>query len=149
MSAIGSSNPIGGAFVSAAAYSYAIFRAKDLNGDGRIDKNEILANGVLIGHGGFDPANPTAVQAFNKINPNLVAPKTHEVVGGVEHELMPNLAFGADFTYRRYNDVFWQPLAGVRSGDYVLDHMLTGNMAPIGSFSVPVYALKASKEPAA
>jgi hypothetical protein len=147
MSQIGSGNFQGGAFVSPAAYSYAIFHATDLNRDGRIDASELKANGVLVGYSGFDPANPNSVQAFNKIDPNLVAPKTHEIVGGFERELLPNLALGADFTYRRYNDVYWQPLAGATASSYTIDHYLTGNAPGIGAYNVPVYALKASAAP--
>jgi hypothetical protein len=141
MSQIGSGNYVGGAFVSPAAYSYATFRATDLNRDGHIDKNELLATGVLIGYSGFDPAHPNLVQSFNKVNPNLVAPKVHEILAGVDRELMPNLALGGDFTYRRFTDVYWQPLAGVTASNYVLDHTLTGTIPGVGSYSAPVYAL--------
>jgi len=147
MSQIGSGNFQGGAFVSPAAYSYAIFHATDTNRDGHVDANELKATGVLVGYSGFDPANPSSVQAFNKIDPNLVAPRTHEIVGGFDRELLPNLALGADVTYRRYNDVFWQPLAGVTASDYTIDHYLTGTAPGIGAYSVPVYALNASAAP--
>jgi hypothetical protein len=159
MTQIGSGNFIGGAFVSPAAYSYAVFHATDTNRNGQLDASELAAAvggrsgpalqaaGVLVGYGGFNPANPTSVQAFNKIDPNLVAPRTHEIVGGVEREVMPNLAVGVDVTYRRYNDVYWQPLAGVTASDYTLDHTLTGNAPGLGAYSVPVYALNASAAP--
>ena len=60
MSQIGSGNFQGGAFVSPAAYSYAIFHATDLNRDGHVDANELKATGVFVGYSGFDPANPSS-----------------------------------------------------------------------------------------
>jgi hypothetical protein len=147
MSQIGSGNFIGGAFVSPAAYSYAIFHATDTNRDGHVDASELAATGVLVGYSGFDPAHPNLVQSFNKVDPNLVAPKTHEIAVGVDHELIPNVAIGANFTYRRFTDIYWQPLAGATASDYVLDHTLTGTIPGVGAYSAPVYALMASAAP--
>ncbi len=72
-------------------------------------------------------------------------PKTHELVVGMDHELMPNFGLSASFTYRRMVDFNWTPRIGVRRPDYVQVGTLTGDGLPDGSsYSVPYYAVDAS-----
>jgi hypothetical protein len=75
----------------------------------------------------------------NKIG-NYSVPKTHELIVGVDHELMPDFGVSAAFTYRRMVDFNWDPHIGVRSTNYVQASTFTGTALPDGSnFSVPVY----------
>ncbi len=133
-------------YASAAAYSYAYFLATDTNGNHIADPAEVAA-GTFLGGVGFDPNNPSAVIAYNKISSSLVSPKTHEVLVGLDRELAPNFGVSATFTYRRYQDMIWQPLIGVTSADYSVDGTVTGTTAPVGSYSQTYYALNSSAVP--
>jgi hypothetical protein len=128
-------------FVSAIQYSYIYYYAVDQNGNNSAERSEILFNLGNAGYVGFDPANPTAVSSVNQIDPDIGSPRAHELMFGMDRELMPNFSLSGTFTWRRYNDVFWRPLIGVTSADYHQTGTLTGNAEPIGSFSVPFYAL--------
>ena len=102
----------------------------------------------LTGYTGFDPKDPTRLSSVNKVDPNVKAPITHELLVGVDRELMPNFGVSATFTYRRMADLLWDPLTGVTASSYAQSGTLTGTLPEVGAFSVPLYALKASAVPA-
>lgn len=152
---IGSGQP---SFLSVAQYRAFYLDAKDLNGDDIVQPNEILwssyaahiANGDYFG---FNPSNPSALAtAINKVG-SYGSPKTHEVIVGVDHELMPNVGVSASYTYRRMIDFNWRPIIqnsgnGVIDGsDYTLKGYATGSLpsgipgSPTGTYSVPYYGL--------
>ncbi|MBI2835403.1 MAG: TonB-dependent receptor [Acidobacteria bacterium] len=131
-------------FVSAASYAYLYYLSTDANRNGWTDPNEL---GLLIGASGFDPTNPTGTVAFNKAHPDLVSPRTHELVFGYDQELMPNVGFSTSVTWRRFNKMTWQPLIGVTRNDYLLDGVVVGNVQPIGSFSQQFFAVNPAKIP--
>jgi hypothetical protein len=94
---------------------------------------------------------------FNRVDPDLTSPKTHEVVLGVDHELMTNVAVSAAFTWRRFNDVIWTgvdlstgntvyPLVGLSPNDYVLEGVVSGTVDGF-SYSQPLYAAITSRLP--
>ena len=124
-------------FVSPAQYSYALYSATDLNGNGVADPNEL---GALLGTRGFDPANPGALSTSNTIG-DLKAPRTQEALVGVDREVMPNFGVSATFTYRYMNDFLWNPPLGATRADYAQTGTYTGTFANVGSVSVPVYGL--------
>jgi hypothetical protein len=118
---------------SAASQAVLIYSATDGNGNNIADPGEL---GELLGYFGVDPDNPGSGVNFNRVDPDLASPKTHEVVVGVDRELMPNLGLSAAFTWRRFNDVIWTgtdlssgltvyPLVGVTRDDYVLEQVIT------------------------
>ncbi len=130
--------------ISTVQYRYISFSAVDTNGNGLADPNEINYNDILSWTG-FDINNPGQLSTpINTIHDYKV-PKTHEILFGVDHELMPNFGLSATFTYRRMVDFNWTPRIGVRSGDYVQVGTLTGSGLPGGSsYSVPYYAVDPS-----
>jgi hypothetical protein len=134
-------------FISPIQYSYVVYNAVDKNGDGIAQKNEILFNQGNQGYSGFDPNNPSRLSSVNVVGANH-APRTHEILGGVDKELMPNFAVSTTFTYRLNTDLLWSPLTGVTSNNYTQTGVLTGTAAEVGSYSVPLYALNASAVPA-
>src|SRR5262249_18533206 len=107
---------------------------------------------------GYNPRNPAAVVSPNFIDPNLTAPTTDEIIGGVEHELLPAFAVGFNYTYRKFKDFVWQytgstslghifdPNTGriMTTSDYQLDRILTGTLPDETAYSVPTYTLKPS-----
>ncbi|MDE3154568.1 MAG: TonB-dependent receptor [Acidobacteriota bacterium] len=120
-------------YASAAAYSYAYYIAPGTGAGTAAD----VANGTFLGGVGLTPG-------ANQVSSSLVSPKTHEILAGLDRELMPNFGLSATFTYRRYTDMTWTPLIGVTSADYNVDGTVTGTAAPIGSYSQTYYALAAS-----
>jgi hypothetical protein len=122
---------------------------KDLNKDTFVTRNEIQFD--LGPYGGYylgDFEHPNDVSAAARIDYGMKVPKTHELIAGFETEVMPNLSVGADYSYRRFNNLWWiayEKTPG--SGDYYgpSDFVSAGNLigtTPEGkSFSVPNYRL--------
>jgi hypothetical protein len=126
--------------ISAIQYSAIYYYAIDTNNNKIADQNEILFGLGNIGYYGFDPLDPSRLTTINEIN-NYATPKTHEVMFGMDHELAPNFGVSGTVTYRYFNHFNWNHRIGVTSSDYTQTGTLTGNVDPIGSFSVPFYAL--------
>ena len=131
-----------GSFVSPIQlYTYVYYNAVDKNGNGVADLNEIdFASGVQ-GANNVDLAHPGQFLSNNKIG-DISAPKTHEMLFGVDREVMPNLGVSATLTYRHMGNFLWNPANGVTSSSYVQ----TGTFAVpaaasaiTGVTSVPVY----------
>ena len=130
--------------ISVVQYRMIEFSATDTNGNGYADPTEINQNDILHWTG-FNINNPGDLSTpINTIHDYKV-PKTHELVVGVDHELMPNFGLSASFTYRRMVDFNWNPRIGVRRPDYVQVGTLTGDGLPDGSsYSAPYYAVDTS-----
>jgi hypothetical protein len=115
-------------------YSYVYYFSRDLNGNRITDPDELLDfDGVF----GFDPDNPLGGNP-DRIG-NYVVPKTHEILLGLEHEVMRNLGVSVNYTWRKYTDFNWTQYDGVRGDDYVEAGRVTGNVPPVGAFDVPFY----------
>src|SRR5262249_34257223 len=126
--------------ISTIQYTGIYYYAIDLNGNKLADPNEILFGLGNQGYYGFDPANPGAATTVNKIG-KYTTPRTQEFVIGLDHELARDFGVSASYTYRYYNKFDWNSLIGVNSTNYRRTGTLTGNVDPIGSFSVPYYAI--------
>jgi hypothetical protein len=120
---------------SAASLAILIYGATDRNGNNIADPGEL---GELLGWTGVDPDDPGSGVNFNRVDPDLTSPKTHEIVLGVDREVMNNLAVSAAFTWRRFNDVIWTgtdlstgniiyPLVGVTRADYIQEGVVSGS----------------------
>jgi len=90
-------NPLGG-------ISYAYFYTTNA-GTPNVTTGDIIdqAAGPLFYSGNVNPNNGLLLQS-NALNPNLSAPKTDEVLLGVEHALLPEFVVGVNLTYRHYFD---------------------------------------------
>ncbi len=124
-------------------YSYVYYYSRDLNGDRVTQANELLA---FDGTFGFDPNNPLGG------NPDRIGsykvPKTHEVLFGVEHEIMRNFGLSGNVTWRKYVDFNWTQFDGVRGDDYTEAGRVIGNTTPIGPYNVPFYRVNSASVPA-
>jgi len=132
--------------ISTIQYSGIYYYATDLNGNKIADPNEIEITPEPIGYYGFDPTDPTRLSTVNQIGKHGT-PRTQEVLAGIDHELMANFGISGTFTYRYMNHFNWYPLIGVTRADYTQTGTLTGNVDPIGQFSVPYYALNRNAVP--
>ena len=141
---------------SAASQALLIYSATDRNGNNVADPNELE---TLQNFSGVDPANPAAGVNFNRISPDVKAPKTHELVVGFDRELMPQFGISASMTWRRFTDLIWSgqdlaqqitvyPLVGVTRADYEVEGTVQGNVEGIGAFSQQYFAPRESSLPA-
>jgi carboxypeptidase family protein/TonB-dependent receptor-like protein len=130
-----SASPVG------AYYTYIAYKWVDSNHDGFAQKSEILTNlGPQYAHA-IDPAHPTSATSVNTIASDYHSNRDHEVILGVDRELVPNLAVGAAFTYRRTNDwPSWNPRIGMTSADYAVVARPSS-----GAYSAIVYAPNGAK----
>jgi hypothetical protein len=126
-------------FIGVVTYRYIEFAAVDTNGNRVADPNEIDTTAINY-WGGFDITDPSKIEkSINQLGSYKV-PRTHEVIVGLDRELMPNFGVSASFTWRRFYNFNWTPRIGVRKGSYVQAGTLAGGPLPDGSnFSVPYY----------
>jgi Carboxypeptidase regulatory-like domain/TonB-dependent Receptor Plug Domain len=143
----GQLNPLDGTFNSPIAYGYTYlaYRWIDRNGDHLAQKDEILTSDGVLYTANVDPNHPTALSAVNQIDPNYKASHDHEAIVGIDHELAPNFAVGAAYTWRRGNDVYeWDPRLGLTAADYVANAPVTVNGYTARTFSPDPAKLDAS-----
>jgi hypothetical protein len=147
---------LGGATVyltAPGAYQYLYYYFTDLNGDQRAQRNEIDFDTGIAAFGGLDPHKSTSAISLYRWDKNLKAPHTDEIILGAEHELMSDLSFGVNATYRRLSDQVvnraehHQGQGDLFSpADYQLHAPATcappTNCGTFGSYSVPYYTLK-------
>ena len=140
---------------SAAGQAVLIYAATDRNGNNVADPNELDS---LVTFGGVDPDDPGSGVNFNRVDPNFTAPKTHEMVFGLDRELMPNFGVSASVTWRRFTDVLFSgydpallvtvyPLIGVTRSDYELEGVVEGNVPGIGAYRREFFAPRESSLP--
>jgi hypothetical protein len=109
------------AFYNAAGVSEMDLPWTDLNGDLRVQGNEVDASYILFVRN-FDPARPGSVSSPNVRDPDLSPPNTDELIVGMEREVVPDLSFGVNYIYKRFGNMFWN--------DWVSDGGLLGNDYP-------------------
>jgi hypothetical protein len=125
-----SASPVGG------SYTYIAYKWNDLNGDGFAQKNEVLTDLGPQYWNAIDPANPTSLTSVNTIDPDYKANRDYEFIVGVDREVVPNLAVGAAYTFRRTNDwPSWNPRLDLTPADYSVLRNLSS-----GAYSADVFA---------
>ena len=121
------------------AYSYVYYFAIDANNDNVAQQSEIdFVTGPIASYG-FDLTDATSTASVNVVADDLSAPLTHEVLVGVDRELLPEFGLSATLTWRRFNDLRWKPLIGVRSGDFVEVGRVTGTLPDGGAVDIPYF----------
>ena len=106
-------NQLGGDVMSAGnPFSYSAglyFYWTDQNGDKTVQRSEIdFAGGIYGTYGNIDPDNPNPNARAARFDYNMKPPKTDEFIGGIEQQLFGDLAVGADYSYRKFTDFWWQ-----------------------------------------
>ncbi|HEX6322871.1 MAG TPA: hypothetical protein VFZ36_04025, partial [Vicinamibacterales bacterium] len=74
----------------------------DANRDGVIQASELIGT-PTVSSSRFDPATGILRPAGNIVSEDAKLFRTREAVVGVSHELIPNLAVGVDYVYRKYD----------------------------------------------
>jgi len=123
-------------------YSYVYYIGTDLNGDRISQRNELQ---TFDGTFGFNPADPLNGNP-DRIG-NYGVPKTHEILFGLEHELMRNFGVSVNYTWRKYTDFNWTQYDGVNGADYSEAGRVIGAQEPIGAYNVPFYAVNSAAVP--
>lgn len=119
-------------------YTYIYYNAVDRNGDHVAQLSEIdFASGVQ-GSNNVDLAHPGVVSTNNKIG-DLTAPRTQEMMFGVDREVASNFGVSATFTYRHMDNFLWNPRNGITQASYRQTGTFTGTFANVGSVSIPFY----------
>ncbi len=130
--------------VSAASYAYAYYLAVDANHNFNIEPSELRG---LLSARNIDIDNPAS--PVNEIASDFTPPRTHEIVVGIDRELMANFGLSANYTWRRYVNLLWNeaPPIGVTSADYFENGRITGTLPDGTPFDQPYYALDAAAAP--
>jgi hypothetical protein len=115
--------------------SYLEYDWNDANRDGVFQSGEADLSRIT-GFAGVDPANPSAAESSNQIDPDYHANKDNEFVAGIERQLAANLAVSAAYTWRKSTDLtatqllsgyYWYSWIGVTSADYHQGAPVTSN----------------------
>src|SRR5205807_6965370 len=94
-----------GGTVSAAnsiGYTYDYFTADDKNGDHIITRDELLRFSNFYY---FDPTNPSSLVPTTRVDYKMKPTHSDEIILGIDRELMTDFSVGANFTYRKINDL--------------------------------------------
>jgi hypothetical protein len=121
----------------------------DTNGDKTVQRSEIDFDSGLSSFKNIDPAHPGAGYSPGRINYGMKPPTTDEVVLGMEREILPAFAVGANVTYRKRNNLLWSQYEKTSgsgnfytSADYIPGGTTTGTLPDGTPYSVPYYKLK-------
>ena len=128
----------------------------DTNGNQTVDVAELAGrtcNNALVASGdcnyyGFDINNPGRVGTPNHNIHDYSTPTTHEVIFGMDHELMPNFGVSGNVTWRRFVNFNWRHVEGLDGNDYRQLGTFSGSYDQTGSFSVPYYGAIPANIPA-
>lgn len=94
------------------------FPWNDLNGDTVVQANELDYSRILTFGGNYNPDNPGALTTVGSVDPNVKNDRTREFIIGIDHELLPNLAVGASYIWRRYDRFSWNDRLNFTSANY-------------------------------
>lgn len=129
------------AFASPIQPAFVAYNGVDANGDGVAQVSELALPKGIQSSSGFDVRNPASTTPVNRVG-DTHAPLTHEWTAGADADVPGNVSVTATLTYRKMVDQLWSPLIGVRAPQYAPAGTLTGTLPEVGSFNVPLYALR-------
>jgi hypothetical protein len=116
---------------------YFAYFWNDLNSDGLPQTPEIDLDSGIQYYGGVIVDDPTSTVSASTIDPDYKAPTSHEFIVGIDHELMPELALSAAYSWRRtYDTRNWQARIGFDGPeDFVAGNPVTANGFTVTPFS--------------
>ena len=118
----------------------------DANNDGVIQADELIGTPV-VSSDRFDRTTGILTPEGSIVDPDTKLERTREVVAGVTHELMANLAIGVDYIFRRYDRGPETFSLGYEPGapGYPLTNLYTGPLThtdPETGISAPYYVIR-------
>jgi hypothetical protein len=103
---------LGGNVMSAGnpfSYAHGIYYYwTDSNHDQTVQRSEIDFSGIYGTYGNIDSDNPNPAAKTARFDYNMKAPKTDELIAGIEQQLSGDFSIGADYSYRKFTDFWWQ-----------------------------------------
>jgi hypothetical protein len=120
----------------------------DLNDDKAVQRNELDFDYGIYSWANIDPDNTAAGFSPGRLDYNMKAPTTDELIVGYERELAPTFSVGATYTYRYRTNFLWDQYEKTRgsndfytSADYTLAGTAAGTLPDGTPYSVPYYKL--------
>lgn len=127
------------------------FPWQDLNGDKKVQANEVNSGTILSFSSGYDPLNPGLQASPNQVDPTLKNSRADEIVVGLTKELPANLGVSVSYIWRRYTDFAWNDRIGLTSADFTSTKLTpaastcpTGARCEAVTYWVPNFALPAA-----
>ena len=120
----------------------------DANLDMKVQLNELIGN-PTSNNARFNQATGVFAPAGNIVDPSTKIGRVREGIAGVSHELIPNLALGVDYIYRKYDRGTTNYTNGFQPGGpgYPLSQIYQGPLSytdPITGLSAPYYVVQTS-----
>ncbi len=117
----------------------------DANHDSIVQANELTGT-PSSSSSRFDLATGILRPAGNIVSEDAELARTREIVSGIQHELIPNLAVGVDYIYRNYDNGTATYLIGYQPGapGYPLSNLYVGPLTytdPETGVSAPYYVI--------
>jgi hypothetical protein len=118
----------------------------DANMDGLVQANELTGT-PTANSARFNTTTGVFAPAGNAVDPSTQISRTREAVVGVQHELLPNLAVGIDYIYRKYDRGLATYTVGYQPGSagYPLQQIYTGPLTytdPVSGNTAEYYVVR-------
>ena len=117
----------------------------DANNDGFVQANELIGT-PTSSNARFDLTTGLFAPAGNIVEEGTELARTREVVAGVQHEVISNLAVGVDYIFRQYDNGTATYVIGYQPGgaNFPASQLYTGPLTytdPTTGISAPYYAI--------
>jgi hypothetical protein len=118
----------------------------DANMDGIVQPNELTGT-PTSSSARFNTTTGVFAPAGNSVDPSTKIARTREAVVGIQHELMPNVAVGVDYIYRKYDRGLTTYTVGYQPGAaaFPLQQIYTGPLQytdPVTGRTADYYVVK-------
>jgi hypothetical protein len=91
----------------------------DTNGDGFVQFAEVNTTGTPLSRSvAYDPANPTSTTSPTRVDPNVKNDRTREFIVGFDRQLGSQMAVGASYVWRKYDQFLWNDRDNFTSANY-------------------------------
>ena len=105
--------------LAATGATFVRYPWSDLNGDAFVQANEINTSGAPLSRSAtYDPNNPTNFNTPGTVDPNIKNDRTREAIVGFDRQLGRNMAIGASYIWRKYDQFQWRDVTGLTSANY-------------------------------
>jgi len=121
---------------------------QDLNLDTVVQANELIGQ-PTTNQARFNMTTGIFAPAGNTVDPSAKIGRTREFITGLQHELIPNLAVGVEYVYRKYDRGTRSYTIGYQPGapGYPISALYTGPLQytdPVTGVTAPYYQLCAT-----
>jgi hypothetical protein len=89
-----------------------------VNGDRFVQRNELDFSRILTFGGNYNPDRPSQLTTVGTVDPNVKNDRTREFIAGFDREMLPGLAVGVSYIWRKYDQFRWNDTIGLTSADY-------------------------------